>query len=113
MIKNEDYVLLLRSMISCINNGDYYSIKELSHLKLEQIKEDERKIKKQIKNQTKKINMKNMRNTKIEDLKKEEIVIILRLYSQYILRTIENINSIEELQDATISIEEFMKKCEK
>lgn len=45
MIKNEDYVLLLRSMISCINNGDYYSIKELSHLKLEQIKEDERKIK--------------------------------------------------------------------
>lgn len=113
MIKNEDYVLLLRSMISCINNGDYYSIKELSHLKLEQIKEDERKIKIQIKNQTKKINMKNMRNTKIEDLKKEEIVIILRLYSQYILRTIENINSIEELQDATISIEEFMKKCEK
>ena len=57
--------------------------------------------------------MKNMRNTKIEDLKKEEIVIILRLYSQYILRTIENKNSIEELQDATISIEEFMKKCEK
>lgn len=113
MIKNEDYVLLLRSMISCINNGDYYSIKELSHLKLEQIKEDERKIKIQIKNQTKKINMKNMRNTKIEDLKKEEIVIILRLYSQYILRTIENTNSIEELQDATISIEEFMKKCEK
>ena len=108
MIKNEDYVLLLRSMISCINNGDYYSIKELSHLKLEQIKEDERKIKIQIKNQTKKINMKNMRNTKIEDLKKEEIVIILRLYSQYILRTIENINSIEELEDATISIEEFM-----
>ena len=113
MIKNEDYVLLLRSMISCINNGDYYSIKELSHLKLEQIKEDERKIKIQIKNQTKKINMKNMRNTKIEDLKKEEIVIILRLYSQYILRKIENTNSIEELQDATISIEEFMKKCEK
>ena len=49
MIKNEDYVLLLRSIISCINNGDYYSIKELSHLKLEQIKEDEIKIKKQIK----------------------------------------------------------------
>ena len=111
MIKNEDYILLLKSMISCVNNGDYYSIKELSHLKLEQIEEKERKIKKQIRNQTKKFKLKNLKNIKMEDLKKEEILMIIKLYSQYILKTIENINIIEELQNVTISIEEFMKKC--
>ena len=45
MIRNEEYIDYLKKVISCVNNGDYYSIKELSHLKLEQIKEDERKIK--------------------------------------------------------------------
>ena len=28
MIKNEEYIKILKSMISCVNQGDYYSIKE-------------------------------------------------------------------------------------
>ena len=37
MIKNEEYIQFLKSIISCIDNGDYYSIKELAYLKLEEI----------------------------------------------------------------------------
>ena len=29
MIKNEEYIDYLKKVISCVNNGDYYSIKEL------------------------------------------------------------------------------------
>ena len=43
MIKNEKYIRILKSMISCINQGDYYSIKELSNLELQKMKEDEEK----------------------------------------------------------------------
>ena len=45
MIKNEEYIQLLKSLISCIDNGDYYSVKELAYLKLEEIQEIENKSK--------------------------------------------------------------------
>ena len=35
MIKNEEYINYLKKIISCVNNGDYYSIKELSILELD------------------------------------------------------------------------------
>ncbi|MBS5857009.1 MAG: hypothetical protein ACLTKT_03760 [Clostridia bacterium] len=38
MISNEYYLNFLKSIISCVNNGDYYSIKELSILEMEKIK---------------------------------------------------------------------------
>jgi len=44
MIKNEDYVIFLKRIIACINHGDYYSVKELSLLELENM---EKKMKKQ------------------------------------------------------------------
>ena len=34
MIKNEEYIDYLKKVISCVNSGDYYSIKELSMLKI-------------------------------------------------------------------------------
>ena len=42
MISNEKYIDFLKSVISCISNGDYYSVKELSNLELERM---EKKIK--------------------------------------------------------------------
>lgn len=38
MVRDEEYINFLESMISCINYGDYYSVKELSYLELEKMK---------------------------------------------------------------------------
>ena len=43
MIKDEEYVSFLKSIISCISYGNYYSVKELSYLELEKMS---KKIKK-------------------------------------------------------------------
>lgn len=37
MIKDEEYISFLKSIISCISHGDYYSAKELSYLELEKM----------------------------------------------------------------------------
>ena len=37
MIKDEEYIAFLKSIISCISHGDYYSVKELSNLELERM----------------------------------------------------------------------------
>ncbi len=37
MVKDEDYISFLKSIISCINHGDYYSVKEMSNLELEKM----------------------------------------------------------------------------
>lgn len=46
MINNKEYSQLLKSIIACIDNGDYYSIKELAYLKLEEIQKSKNKSKK-------------------------------------------------------------------
>ena len=38
MIKNEEYIDFLKKVIACVSNGDYYSVKELSVLKLDNLK---------------------------------------------------------------------------
>lgn len=38
MIKDEEYIAFLKSIITCINYGDYYSVKELSNFELERMK---------------------------------------------------------------------------
>ena len=40
MISEEYYLNFLKCIISCVNNGDYYSIKELSVLELEKMKKN-------------------------------------------------------------------------
>ncbi|MFR8233492.1 MAG: hypothetical protein ACLVA2_03705 [Clostridia bacterium] len=40
MISDEYFFNFLKSIISCVNNGDYYSIKELSVLELEKMKKN-------------------------------------------------------------------------
>ena len=39
MINDEKYVEFLKMIISCISRGDYYSVKEISELELEKMKE--------------------------------------------------------------------------
>lgn len=40
MISEEYFFNFLKCVISCVNNGDYYSIKELSVLELEKMKKN-------------------------------------------------------------------------
>ena len=54
MIRDEEYISFLKSIISCISHGDYYSVKELSTLELE-------KMKKKISKNNKKILTNNKR----------------------------------------------------
>lgn len=110
MVKNEEYIGLLKSMISCVNNGDYYSIKELSRLKLENMKKTDEKINKEIKKLAKKTELKKLKKQEIEDCNKEELLCIIKLYSKYILNKIEITQNIQELQIQTVSVEEFTKK---
>jgi len=46
MVKDEEYIKFLKAIISCISHGDYYSVKELSHLELEKMKQKMKKQKK-------------------------------------------------------------------
>ncbi len=45
MINDEKYINFLKAIISCINHGDYYSVKELSQLELEKIEKKSEKYK--------------------------------------------------------------------
>ena len=40
MINDETYIQFLKRIISCINHGDYYSVKELSQLELEKMEKE-------------------------------------------------------------------------
>ena len=44
MIDDEKYIEFLKQIISCISQGDYYSVKELSQLELEKMKNYMKKI---------------------------------------------------------------------
>ena len=39
MVKDEEYIEFLELIVSCISHGDYYSVKELSNLELEKMKQ--------------------------------------------------------------------------
>lgn len=41
MIKEEDYMEFLKMIISCISQGDYFTVKELSNLELEKLKKSQ------------------------------------------------------------------------
>ena len=102
MIKNEEYKKILKMMEACISHGDYFSVKELSNLELEVMNLKEKDTKKEVKKYTKKLNAK-------EKIDKENLMELANLYSTYILEKIEDAKSLSELQDQTISFEEFLK----
>ena len=110
MIKNEKYIRILKSMISCINQGDYYSIKELSNLELQKMKEDEEKNKKDIKKFRNNKKIRKNKEKPLENWTSEELKTLIENYSQFVLNKIEGTNNIKQLQNQTISIQEFINK---
>lgn len=108
MVKDEEYLDFLKSIINCISNGDYYSVKELSNLKLEKMKQKEKKIKKDLKNVKKQTKLN--KNIPIEEWNNKDLITLLQNYSKYIIKKIEHTKNIKELQEETISIEEFIQK---
>lgn len=45
MISEEDYISFLKKVVACINQGDYYSVKELSQLELDKLQNKNKKKK--------------------------------------------------------------------
>ena len=109
MVKYEDYTNLLKKMISCISYGDYYSVKELSKLQLDNIKQVNTKIEKEVSklNTTKELN--ECKEKPLEEWTNNQLVTLLNMYSNYILKKIEKTDSIKELQIMTVSIDEFIR----
>ena len=44
MVSDERYSNFLKSVISCIDHGDYYSVKELSNLELERMEKKRKEV---------------------------------------------------------------------
>lgn len=104
MIKNEQYTNFLKSIISCVSHGDYYSIKELSQLELEKMNKIEEENKKNMK---KKIRF-NM-NNQISMLEKEELIKLIQSYSIHTKKQIEKSISLEILKREFLTIEEYLR----
>ena len=109
MVKNEDYTNLLKKMISCVSYGDYYSIKELSKLQLDKIKQINNKIEKEVSNLNKSKELTICKEKPLEEWTNSQLVTLLNMYSNYILKRIEKTDSIKELQIMTVSIDEFIR----
>lgn len=102
MIRNEEYIDYLKKVISCVNNGDYYSIKELSILKLDTLKEETEVMKK---NLSKYVGS-NICKKESKTIEKKEVIYIVNLYIEYILNEIRKNKEVGEIA----SIEEFIQK---
>ena len=102
MVKNEEYIDYLKKVISCVNNGDYYSIKELSILKLDTLKEETEVMKK---NLSKYVGS-NICKKESKTIEKKEVIYIVNLYIEYILNEIRKNKEVGEIA----SIEEFIQK---
>lgn len=110
MIKNEKYIKILEAMISCVSHGDYYSIKELSNLELNRMKKENKKIEKEIKKLKTNKKIRKNKDKPLENWNNEELIAFMNIYSQFIMKKIEETDNIEELQKRAISIEEFISK---
>lgn len=110
MVSNEKYRNFLNAIISCVNYGDYFSIKELSNFELEKIvNEEKRNV--QEKNRIKRSRKMLERNIKgLEENESEKLKEIINGYSEHILNIIETNRNIEELQKEVILIKEFIDK---
>ena len=100
MIKNEEYIDYLKKMIACVSNGDYYSIKELSVLKLDTLNEETMSMKKNLH----KFVEKNICKKELKDLEKQEFLYIVNLYVEYLFHEITEGKEVKKIA----SIEEFI-----
>lgn len=104
MIKNEEYINYLKKIISCVNNGDYYSIKELSILNLNKLKEETSLMEKELD----KYMETNIHKRKLRDIKEQELLYVVNLYMEYIFDEIKENKELKKIA----SIEEFIQKIE-
>ena len=104
MIKNEEYINYLKKIISCVNNGDYYSIKELSILNLNKLKEETSLMEKELN----KYMETNIHKRELRNLKEQELLSVVNLYTEYIFDEIKENKELKKIA----SIEEFIKKME-
>ena len=100
MIRNEEYIDYLKKVISCVNNGDYYSIKELSVLKLDALNKETVTMKKQLH----KFVQNKIYKKELNHLEGQESLSIVNLYIEYLLNEIEDNKEIKKIA----SIEEFI-----
>lgn len=104
MIKNEEFINYLKKIIACVNNADYYSIKELSVLSLNKLKEETLLMEKDLN----KYMETNICKRELMNLKEQELLFVVNLYTEYIFDKIKENKELKEI----VSIEEFIKKME-
>ena len=102
MIRNEEYIDYLKKVIACVSNGDYYSVKELSVLKLDTLNEETEEMKKSLH----KFVEKNICKKEFKDLEKQQFLNIVNLYIEYLLNEIKESREIKKIA----SIEEFIRE---
>lgn len=102
MIKNEEYVDYLKKVISCVNNGDYYTIKELSILKLDILNEETKEMKKNLRKYAKK----NICKKESGNMEEQEVLYIMNLYIDYLSNEMKECKGVREIA----SIEEFIQE---
>ena len=102
MIRNEEYIDYLKKVIACVSNGDYYSVKELSVLKLDTLNEETMSMKKNLH----KFVEKNICKKEFKNLEKQQFLNIVNLYIEYLLNEIKESREIKKIA----SIEEFIRE---
>lgn len=102
MIRNDEYMDYLQKIISCISNGDYYSVKELSILQLNNLKKDTKMMEQELKEYVK-INKCKKEIKKLNDCRQ---TYLLNKYVDYLNNIIKDEKNFKEIA----SIEEFMQE---
>lgn len=104
MIKNEEYIEYLKKVISCVNNGDYYSVKELSVLELNTLKKETVLMKENLH----KYIERNLCKKELKNLEKQEFLYIVNLYVEYLFNEIKESKEVKKIA----SIEEFIQEIQ-
>lgn len=102
MIKNEEYMDYLSKVISCVSHGDYYSVKELSVLKLDNLKKETKMMEQEMS----KFIKANKCKKEWKNLKEQEIIYFVNTYIEYLYNEIRKSKKINEIA----SIEEFIRE---
>lgn len=102
MIRNDEYMDYLQKIISCISNGDYYSVKELSILQLDNLKKDTKIMEQELKEYVK-INKCKKEIKKLSDCRESYLV---NKYVDYLNNIMKDEKDFKEIA----SIEEFMQE---
>ena len=102
MIKNDEYMDYLSKVISCVSQGDYYSVKELSVLKLDNLKKETKMMEQEMG----KFIKTNKCKKELKKLKEQEIIYFVNTYVDYLYNELKKSKKLNEIA----SIEEFIQE---